>query len=60
MLENALFFEKNGKIAKALGALPPKPVGLRRMGIQTPKLLFPLLVSSTLKLRLIISYLNDG
>jgi len=43
MLKNA-FLEKAGKIAAALGAQPPNPVGFRRLGLcsQTSKLLFAL------------------
>jgi len=42
MHKNALF-KKNWKIAAALGAPPPIPVGLRRLGAppQTPELLLP-------------------
>jgi len=41
MLKNALFLEKSGKMAAALGPPPPNPVGLLRLGLETPELLPP-------------------
>jgi len=58
-----LFFgKKNGKIAAALGAPPPTPIGFWQLGNPTPdpKLFLPSLAPVTLKLLPIISYLSIG
>jgi len=74
MLLNAAIFGKSWKIAVALGALPPTPLSLWRLGLcpQIPELLFPLngrvnfslclafLYTVKIKIRLIISYLSDS
>jgi len=40
MLRNTLFFEKLEKSPQRWGLCPQTPVGLRRLGSQTPELLF--------------------